>query len=237
MIDFMSLESSIKNAWKSTVDVVKSKRVIQNYPNDLIAGNLSRTPVYAVFDNAILGIPDENVLDAGLNAAIYSACGYGLVYVLGNSLVAKGFEKIYSKHAKLIDALYSSAITFGFGMAVTLTAGYSVKQSLAASSVRAAIAFPLGPLTRYFTDAFRDVRGEPVMSRKTNFKDKSLLYQIPRVAAMIATPIALFFGTLALTLDKEEAPQQDIDKKEINYVRKDSDYISNSKNSYYADFC
>lgn len=198
----MSLDSKLKTAWTSAVSKIKSKRLLQNYPNDVIAGNLSRTPVYCLFDNAILGVEDSKVFDSALNALKISAAGYGLVYILGNSVVSESFGDFYNKHSKLVDGVYSSTITFAFGMAVNSMAGYTLGQAIAASSVRSALAFPLGPVTRYYTDSFREIRNEKPLMKETNFKDKPLSYSLPRAAAMVSLPLALFFGTLEATPNK-----------------------------------
>ncbi len=198
------MKNLVNKVWEDTKENIKSRRYFKNYLNDLLAGNLSRTPFYATIDNAVLGVSDEQVLGSVANSFIVSSLGYSVVYVFGNSMVAKGFGKKYQKHAKKIDAIYSSIMTFGLGMGVNLAAGYNLKQAITASAFRATLALPLGPLTRYYTDSFRDMRGEKPIAKDTNFRNKSWKYNLPRLAAMIAIPLMIMGGTLKTTPQKKE---------------------------------
>lgn len=184
---------------------IKTKRYLPNYFNDIVAGNISRTPVYASIDNIFLGVGDEQVIGSMANSLGASVAGWSLLYTLGNSMLASIFGETYQKNAKKIDATYSAIMTFGFGMAVNLAAGYTPLEAGIASSLRAVIAIPLGPITRSYTDSFREARDEPNISGKeTKFKDKNWGYKIPRLAAMIAVPLALVTGSVMMTPDKKE---------------------------------
>ena len=125
--------------------------------------------------------------------------GWSLAYVFGNSILATSLGETYQKHAKKIDAAYSAAMTFGFGMAVNLMAGYDVKEAFTASLARAAMAIPLGPVTRYYTDSFRQMRGEQAIAKDTRFKDKDWKYSLQCAAVMILLPISFASGILMTT--------------------------------------
>ncbi len=226
----MGLGTLAKTVWGATKGNIKSKRYLQNYPNDIIAGNISRTPFYAMFDNVVLKVPNGNVLRSMANSLIASTLGYAFVYTFGNSLLATGLGEFYQKHAKKIDATYSAMMTFGFGMAVNLGADYDTEDALAASAVRAVLAIPLGPLTRYYTDSFRQARGEPKIAKDTQFKNKNWKYKLPRLAAMVAIPLVLAGATLKMTPERAEENQK---QEEISLqvpVQKDSlEFILDSK--------
>ncbi len=200
----MTINSTLKKAWKKSLDNFKEKRYIQNYPNDILAGNITRTPLYACIDNAIVGVSDTQAIDSVFNSLKVSCMGWSLVYTFGNSVLATGLEEVYQKHAKKIDATYSAITTFGFGMGVNLAAGYNMKQALMASGLRAITAIPLGPFTRYYTDSFRQMRGEPKIAKDTQFKDRTWGYSLPRAVAMIGLPLATMFGTLEVTSPKQD---------------------------------
>ena len=169
----MLLSSVVKKAWKGTKTNFVEKRYLQNYPNDLIAGNISRTPIYAIIDNAVFGVADEKVLGSMLGALTATACGWAFAYTSGHSLMSTALKDFYKRHSKKVDFAYSGMLTFGFGMAVNSAAGYDLKEALAASTVRAAIGVPLGPWTRWHTDSFRHMRGEPSASgQPTQFSNK-----------------------------------------------------------------
>jgi len=187
-------------------------RYLPNYPNDIIAGNISRSPVYVMFDNAVIGVEDNKVLNSALNAFVASCAGWSLTYVMGNSLLSSFMGDFYKKHARKIKAVYSSAMTFGFGVAVHKTAGYTWSQALLAAGARSAIALPLGPVTTYYTNSFREARGEkPIDGVTTKFKGKSLSYSLPRIAKMILVPAALAAATIMITPDK---PIEDVKIKQ-----------------------
>lgn len=204
----MKLESLLNKVWKDTKINIKSKRYLQNYPNDILAVNLSRTPFYATMDNALLGVSDGQVIGSVVNSLIGSCLGWSLAYTFGNSMFATSLGKIYQKHAKKIDAVYSATMAFGFGMAVNLGAGYNLREAVTASAFRAALALPLGPITRYYTDSFRDMRGEQSIAKDTQFKNKNWKYKLPRLTAMVAIPLFLMGGTLKITPNKNEKSQE-----------------------------
>ncbi|MBI2573408.1 hypothetical protein HYV86_06090 [Candidatus Woesearchaeota archaeon] len=197
----MSLESVLKNAWNATLENVREKRYLRpsNYVSDIAAGNISRTPAYMVVDNILLGVPDENVLASAGNSLMTCVFGWSLVYTLGNSVLATGLGETYQEHKKKIDATYSAVLTFGFGMTMNLWAGYDLKQATTASVLRAAIGIPLGPVTRYYTDSFRQSRGEVVTAADTHFKDKDWRYSMSQIVAMIALPIAIAGAAILAT--------------------------------------
>lgn len=201
------LDEIVKNAWQKTKDNIKTRRYLHpaNYLSDLIAGNVSRVPLYMAFDNAIVGVPDEQVIGSAKFGLYASLCGWSLAYVLGNSLLATSLGETYQKHAKKIDAAYSAIMTFGFGMAVNLAGGYNLEQALAASIARATMAVPLGPITRYYTDAFRQMRGEKHIAKETKFKDKEWSYSLSRAAAMTLLPLA-FAGAVLTATPKDNKP-------------------------------
>ena len=207
MFYFMSkLEETVKKAWTKTKENVQTRRYLSpsNYVSDVVAGNISRTPVYAAFDNVFVGVPDEKVLMSAANCLGVSACGWSLAYIFGNSMLATALGDTYQKHAKKIDAAYSAVMTFGFGMAVNLAGGYTMKQALAASAARAAMAIPLGPVTRYYTDAFRQMRGQKAIAKNTQFEGKGWKYSLPMVLAMNLLPIAVAGAILLATPNKNQ---------------------------------
>ncbi len=195
------LEEIVGKAWQKTKDNIKTRRYFHppNYISDLIAGNVSRVPLYMAFDNAVVGVPDEKVIGSAVFGLGASLCGWSLVYALGNSMLATALGETYQKHSKKIDAVYSASMTFGFGMTVNLAGGYNLEQALAASVARGIMAIPLGPFTRYYTDAFRQMRGEKHIAKETKFKDKEWTYSLPRAAAMTLLPIAFACGVLTAT--------------------------------------
>lgn len=196
-----SIEDIIVKSWEKTKENVKTRRYFHpiNYISDIIAGNVSRTPIYMAFDNAILGVSDEKVMSSAEFSLGASICGWSLVYALGNSLLATALGETYQKHAKKIDATYSAIITFGFGMAVNSASGYTLEQAIVASTARGIMAVPLGPITRYYTDAFRQMRGEKPIAKETKFKDKKWTYSLPRAAAMTLLPLAFAGAVLSAT--------------------------------------
>ena len=219
-----------KTAWGVTKDNIKSKRYLQNYPNDLLAGLTSRMPPYAIFDNTFLKVPDENVISSMVNATVAAAAGWSLIYALGNSLLSTGLGEFYQKHAKKIDAIYSSVMTFGFGMGVTLAADYEIGDALASSATRMLFALPLGPVTRYYTDSFRQARNEPKIAKETQFKDKSWKYKLPRLAAMVAIPLALAGATLHLTPERaEEYQKQEEITLQVPIKKESLEFVLNSE--------
>ncbi len=194
----MSLESVVSTVWKSSKENFKTKRYFTpgNYLCDVIAGNISRTPLYAAVD-VMLGVPDENVLGSFTRSLGISLCGWSLVYSMGHSMIAEGLGETYTKHKKKIDMAYSAVLTFGFGMCVNLASGYTLKQASIASAIRAGWAIPLGPVTRHYTNALREVRDEPSITPEgASFRGKPVSYTIPRLTAMIGIPIALLLGAL-----------------------------------------
>ena len=218
----MDLGELVQNTWSSTKEKALSNKVLgpvikrvrdtrslvwHNYISDIVAGNASRTPVYAIFDNVVLDIPDEKVIASAGKALKYSACMWSLVYAVGSSIMASTLGETYQKHKKKFDMAYSSIMTFGFGMAVSLSAGYNMKQALYSSSIRAALAIPLGPVTRYYTDALRQMRGEPKMNADTHFKGLPRYKSVPQAIGMVVAPIALAAAVVAATPDKQVVPQ------------------------------
>jgi hypothetical protein len=213
----MDLGELVQKTWSGAKEKAASNKVLgpvikrvrdtrslvwHNYISDIVAGNASRTPVYAVFDNLVLDIPDEKVIASAGKALKYSACMWSMVYSVGSSIMATALGETYQKHKKKFDMAYSSAMTFGFGMAVSLGAGYSTKQALYSSSIRAALAIPLGPITRYYTDALRQMRGEPKMNADTHFKDKPWYITVPQAAGLVIAPLALAATVVMNTPDK-----------------------------------
>jgi hypothetical protein len=204
------LERMLRSATVATGKNLRERRylTLPNYVSDIIAGNISRTPVYAVFDNLAVGVSDEKILASGGNALLASVCGYSLAYSFGNSMLATVLGDTYQRHAKKIDAIYSAIMTFGFGMAINTAAGYNTKQALFASAARGIIAIPLGPITRYYTDAFRQMRDEPATAKDTSFKGRGLLYGLPRAAAMTLVPVIIAGVVLYKTPDAPKAAAQ-----------------------------
>jgi hypothetical protein len=194
----MSLESVVSAVWKSSKENFKAKRYFTpgNYLCDVFTGNISRTPLYAAVD-VLLGVPDENVLESFTKSLGISLCGWSLAYSMGHSMIAEGLGETYTKHKKKIDMAYSAVLTFGFGMCVNLASGYTLRQAAAASTLRAGLAIPLGPITRYYTNALREVRDEPsITPQGASFRGKPAAYTVPRLAAMIGIPIAILLGAL-----------------------------------------
>jgi hypothetical protein len=195
----MDLVARVQKGWNTAVDNFKRKRYFlpSNYLSDAIAGNASRTPLYAIVDTVLVGASEERAVASAVNSFGLSLCGWSLAYIMGNSILAETLGNFYSRHKKAVDATYSAAVTFGFGMGVNLSAGYSLNQAIAASTLRAAVGIPLGPVTRYYSDSFREIRGEPSISPDgAGYRGKSLSFSMPRIAAMIALPIALMGSVL-----------------------------------------
>jgi hypothetical protein len=196
-----------------TVDNFKRKRYLvpSNYVSDIVAGNITRTPIYAAFDHVFAGVTADMAMGSAEKSLAASACGWSLAYILGNSILSEVLGDFYHRNKKAVDAVYSSTMTFGFGMAMNLWAGYDMKQALVASTMRAALAFPLGPFTRFASDAFREVRGEPSITPDgANMHNQPARYTTPRLAATAGLPLALMFGTFAVTPDKEPTTQEHV---------------------------
>ena len=195
----MSLDGVLRNAWNKTKDNFVRKRYLlpSNFLSDAMAGNISRTPLYVAIDSTIVGAPVENAIDSGLNSVGISLVGWSLAYAMGNSILAEAFGDTYKRHKRKIDATYSFAATFGFGLVVNAAAGYTSTQTVTASFLRAVIGTPLGPVTRHYTDAFREVRNEPsITPQGAGFRHQKLSYTAPRIAAMIALPLALMYSSV-----------------------------------------
>jgi hypothetical protein len=201
------LEEIVTKAWQKTKENIKTRRYFHpsNYVSDLVAGNVSRVPLYMAFDNAIVGVPDEKVIGSAMFGLGASICGWSLVYALGNSMLATALGETYQKHAKKIDAVYSATITFGFGMAVNLASGYNLEQATTASVARGLMAVPLGPFTRWYTDSLREMRGEKPIAKETKFKDKDWKYCLHRAAVMTLLPLA-FAGAVLTATPKDHKP-------------------------------
>lgn len=195
----MSLEQILSKTKANVAEKFKKGRFGKNYLNDILAGYISRVPVYAFFDSAILKVSDENVLHSSANTLISCLAGWSLFYTFGNSLLATSLGETYKKHSKKIEGAYSMAMTFGFGMVMNLGGEYTFTQALVASGARSLIGLPLGPLTRYYTDSFRDMKKEPVIAGPTQFAGTTPNYYIPRFVGMVVLPLTLMYGTLALT--------------------------------------
>jgi len=189
----MTLEALLQNAWLKTKLNVASRQYLKpsNYVSDVIAGGISRTPFYAAVDNGWLDVPAEHVLHSAGTSLAISTAGYSLLYTFGNSMLASALGEKYLSHAKKIDAAYSAVMTFGFGLVVNAASGYTVRQTLVSSAVRASMAIPLGPVTRYYTDAFREARGAIPAVQRTGFHGASWQYSAPRIASMMFFPLAL----------------------------------------------
>ncbi len=174
---------------------IQERPLIYNHPNDALAGSLSRFPVYATIDT-LLGVPEQAVTSSFLHGLKVAFGGYSLYYNFCQRKIVRRLGDIYQRHAPTIDCAHSATQTFAFGMAVNTWADYTLEQAVIASTLRAGIAIPLGPLTRKFTDIFRNARGQPAVSKETQYSTMSFRQKAPRIVAMVALPLALTFGTI-----------------------------------------
>ncbi len=158
-------ESKPKRIFRKVKENVKRNRYLQNYPNDILAGNVSRTPLYAGIDMLVLGVEPEKAIYSVAKGFAISACGWSITYNLGNSLLPEFFTNAYKKYPKTVENIYSGIATFGFGMVVSLLAGYDFEKALVSSLIRAAMGTPLGAPTRWYTNSLRAIRGEPNITK------------------------------------------------------------------------
>lgn len=141
---------------KNLYDITKTHVI------DTTAILASTNPIYAFFENVVVGMSDEVAISARLFASLTAYLGGGSLASRGRDLSRKIFkindrtkEKIQTTH----DALYLAALNGTFAPIIYKLSGANTSDTIEGTLFTMGLSLVTGPIMGYSLDAARDLTG------------------------------------------------------------------------------
>ncbi len=122
----------------------------------------SSTPVYVLFENAIVGMSDDVSLNARLTSGALTYAGLGFAIAKGRELSQNLFhiDEDSSNTRKVVhDAGYLLTFTAVLTPAIYAYSGASLEDNITGTLIAMGLAIPIGPIIGYGIETYEDFTG------------------------------------------------------------------------------